>query len=119
MAQSCSPIDGAGGNAQSRVRQLLALPRHRQIFGLHGTTNCQYVLGNPGYAYSLMKRGTRSGLRLALLLLLVGGVYLVMHNYEQQLCYAPSTFIKKTPRDAKLSFDNIALTTDDGVNIQG
>jgi len=49
----------------------------------------------------------------------VGGVYLVMRNYEQQLVYAPSTLIKKTPRDAKLSFDNIALPTDDGVNIQG
>ncbi|HXI84088.1 MAG TPA: alpha/beta hydrolase [Verrucomicrobiae bacterium] len=66
-----------------------------------------------------MKSGTRSGLRLTLLLLLVGGVYLVMHNYEQQFVYAPSPFIKKTPREAKLSFDNIALTTDDGVNIQG
>ena len=66
-----------------------------------------------------MKRRTRSWLRLTLLLLLVGGVYLVMRNYEQQFVYAPSTFIKKTPRQAKLSFDNIALATDDGVNIQG
>jgi len=66
-----------------------------------------------------MKSGTRSGLRLTLLLLLVGGVYLVMHNYEQQFVYAPSPFIKKTPREVKLSYDNIALTTDDGVNIQG
>ena len=66
-----------------------------------------------------MKRRTRSGLRLTLLLLLVGSVYLVMHNYEQQFVYAPSTFVRKTPRDAKLSFDNIALATDDGVNIQG
>jgi hypothetical protein len=49
----------------------------------------------------------------------VGGVYLVMRNYEQQFVYAPSTFVKKTPRDAKLFFDNIALATDDGVNIQG
>ena len=66
-----------------------------------------------------MKRKPRSGLRLTLFVLLVGGVYLVMRNYEQQLVYAPSTLIKKTPRDAKLSFDNIALPTDDGVNIQG
>ncbi len=66
-----------------------------------------------------MKRRTRSWLRLTLLLLLVGGVYLVMRNFEQQFVYAPSSFIRKTPRQAKLSFDNIALTTDDGVNIQG
>jgi len=66
-----------------------------------------------------MTRKPRSGLRLTLLVLLVGGVYLVMRNYEQQLVYAPSMFIKKTPRDARLSFDNIALPTDDGVNIQG
>jgi fermentation-respiration switch protein FrsA (DUF1100 family) len=66
-----------------------------------------------------MKRRTRFWLRLALLILLVGGVYLVMRGYEQQFVYAPSAFIKKTPRQVKLSFDNIALTTDDGVNIQG
>jgi pimeloyl-ACP methyl ester carboxylesterase len=66
-----------------------------------------------------MKHRTRSWLRLALLLLLVGGVYLVMRNFEQQFVYAPSAFIKKTPRQAKLPFDNIALATDDGVNIQG
>jgi pimeloyl-ACP methyl ester carboxylesterase len=66
-----------------------------------------------------MKRRTRSWLRLTLLLLLAGGVYLVMRNFEQQFVYAPSSFIRKTPRQAKLSFDNIALTTDDGVNIQG
>jgi len=49
----------------------------------------------------------------------VGGVYLVMPHYEQQLVYAPSTLIKKTARDAKLSFDNIALPTDGRRNIQG
>ena len=76
-------------------------------------------MGSLGYAYSLMKRRTRSWLRLALLILLVGGVYLVMRNFEQQFIYAPSAFIKKTPRQAKLPFDNIALTTDDGVYIQG
>jgi fermentation-respiration switch protein FrsA (DUF1100 family) len=54
-----------------------------------------------------------------LLLLLVGGVYLVMRNFEQQFVYAPSTLIKKTPRQAKLPFDNIALVTDDRINIQG
>jgi len=86
---------------------------------LHGGVDCQYVLGSQGYAYFLMKHRTRSWLRLTLLLLLVGGVYLVMRNFEQQFVYAPSTFIKKTPRQAKLPFDNIALATDDGVNIQG
>jgi uncharacterized protein len=54
-----------------------------------------------------------------LLLLLVGGVYLVMRNFEQQFVYAPSTLIKKTPRQAKLPFDNIALVTGDSVNIEG
>ncbi len=66
-----------------------------------------------------MKRGTRSWLRLTLLVLLVGGVYLVMRNFEQQFVYAPSSFIKKTPRQVKLPFDNIALATDDGVTIEG
>ncbi len=66
-----------------------------------------------------MKRRTRSWLRLLLFLLLIGGVYLVMRDYEQEFVYAPNTLIKKTPRAAKLAFDNIALRTDDGVNIQG
>src|SRR5580698_5419856 len=72
-----------------------------------------------GTANFLMKRRTRSWLRLALLLLLVGGVYLVMRNFEQQFVYAPSVFIKKTPRQTKLPFDNIAMLTDDGVTIEG
>ncbi len=66
-----------------------------------------------------MKRRTRSWLRLTLLVLIAGSVYLVMRNFEQQFVYAPSAFIKKTPRQAKLAFDNIALVTDDHVNIQG
>jgi fermentation-respiration switch protein FrsA (DUF1100 family) len=66
-----------------------------------------------------MKRRTRSWLRLTLLVFLVGGVYLVMRNFEQQFVYAPSAFIKKTPRQVKLPFDNIALATDDGVTIEG
>jgi uncharacterized protein len=66
-----------------------------------------------------MKRKTRSWLRFVLLLLLVGGVYLVMRNFEQEFVYAPSPFINKTPRDAGMSFDNIVLVADDGVNIQG
>lgn len=86
---------------------------------MHGAVDSQYVLDSQGYAYSLMKRRTRSWLRLTLLLLLVGGVYLVMRGFEQQFVYAPSAFIRKSPRQAKLSFDNIALVTDDGVTIQG
>ena len=66
-----------------------------------------------------MKRKTRLWLRFVLILLLVGGLYLLMHNYEQGFVYAPSPFIKKTPRDAEMSFYNIALVADDGVNIQG
>jgi len=66
-----------------------------------------------------MKRKTRSWLRFVLLLLLVGAVYLVMRNFEQEFVYAPSPFINKTPRDAGMPFDNIALVGDDGVNIQG
>ena len=67
----------------------------------------------------MMKHRTRSWLRLTLFLLLAGGVYLLMRNYEQQFIYAPSSLVRKTPRDAKLLFDNIALMTDDGINIQG
>jgi uncharacterized protein len=107
----------AGYNhAQSRVD---LFPPSCEIFGLHGAVDSQYVLGGQGHANFLMKRRTRSWLRLALLLLLVGSVYLVMRNFEQQFVYAPSTFIRKTPRQAKLPFDNIALATDDGVTIEG
>ena len=62
---------------------------------------------------------TRSWFRFILLVLLGGGVYLLMRNYEQQLVYAPSPVIRKTPRNAGMSFDNIALVADDGINIQG
>ena len=91
---------------------VLAFPPSGKIFGLHDAVNSQYVLDSEGHAYFLMKRRTRSWLRLTLLVLLVGGVYLVMRNFEQQFVYAPSTYIKKTPRQAKLPFDNIALATD-------
>jgi pimeloyl-ACP methyl ester carboxylesterase len=66
-----------------------------------------------------MKQGKRSWLRLILILLLVGGIYLVMRNFEQQFVYAPSALVKKTPYQAKLPYDNVALVTDDGVAIQG
>ena len=112
-------VDGPLGDPRLKSRLVVAFLGRRKIFGLHDTADYQYVLGNQGHAYSLMKRRTRSGIRLTLLVLLVGSVYLVMRNYEQQFVYAPSTVVKKTPRDARLSFDNIALATDDGVNIQG
>ncbi|MGA2605709.1 MAG: alpha/beta hydrolase [Verrucomicrobiia bacterium] len=66
-----------------------------------------------------MKRKTRFWLRFILLGLLVGGVYLLMRNYEQEFVYAPGPFVKKTPRDAGMAFDSVVLTSDDGVNIQG
>ena len=66
-----------------------------------------------------MKRRTRLWLRFILVLMLAGGVYLLLRDYEQGLVYAPSAFLQRTPRDAKMAFDNIALVADDGVNIQG
>jgi uncharacterized protein len=66
-----------------------------------------------------MKRKTRYWLRATLTLLLMGALYILVHNYEQGFVYAPSAFIQKTPRDADMSFDNIVLKTDDRVNIQG
>lgn len=66
-----------------------------------------------------MKAKTRLWLRIILTLLLAGGVYLIIRNYEQGFVYAPSPFITKTPRDEEMPFDNIALVTDDGINIQG
>jgi alpha-beta hydrolase superfamily lysophospholipase len=66
-----------------------------------------------------MKRKTRLWLRFVLVALLVGGAYLLMRDYEQEFVYAPTSFIKKTPRDAGMPFDSIALTSDDGMTIQG
>jgi len=66
-----------------------------------------------------MKPKTRLWLRIILTLLLGGGVYLILRNYEQTFVYAPSPFVTKTPRDAEMAFDNIALVAEDGVNIQG
>ncbi len=66
-----------------------------------------------------MKRKTRLWLRLILVALLGGGVYLLMRDYEQEFVYAPTSFVKKTPRDAGMPFDSIALESDDGVTIQG
>src|SRR5579862_9887639 len=67
----------------------------------------------------MKRRLLPSWLRWTLMLLLVGGIYLLIRDYEQEFVYAPSTVIKKTPRDAKLAYDNIALTTDSGVHIEG
>jgi fermentation-respiration switch protein FrsA (DUF1100 family) len=66
-----------------------------------------------------MKRKTRLWLRFFLVALLAGGGYLLMRDYEQEFVYAPTSNIKKTPRDAGLPYDSIALTSDDGVTIQG
>jgi fermentation-respiration switch protein FrsA (DUF1100 family) len=66
-----------------------------------------------------MKRKTRLWVRFILLALVAGGVYLVMYDYEQEFVYVPTTFVKQTPRDVGMPFDSIALTSDDGVNIQG
>lgn len=66
-----------------------------------------------------MKHKTRLWLRFILVVLLGGGVYLLLRDYERQLVYSPSSFVKKTPRDAGMPFDGIALTSADGVTIQG
>jgi hypothetical protein len=66
-----------------------------------------------------MKRKTQLWLRFILLVLLGGALYLLMLNYEQEFVYAPSPFVKRTPRDSGMAFDSVALASDDGVNIQG
>ena len=66
-----------------------------------------------------MKRKTRLWLRFVLVGLLAGGVYLLMRDYEQEFVYAPTSFVKKTPRDTGIPFDSIALASYDGVTIQG
>lgn len=66
-----------------------------------------------------MKRKTRLWVRFILVVLLGGGVYLLMRDYEQEFVYAPTSFVKKTPRDDGMPFDSIALVSADGVNIQG
>jgi hypothetical protein len=66
-----------------------------------------------------MKRKKRSWLRFILVVLLAGGVYLLLRNVEQQSIYHPSATLTKTPQDIDLAFDNIILTTSDGVNIHG
>jgi fermentation-respiration switch protein FrsA (DUF1100 family) len=51
--------------------------------------------------------------------MLAGGLYLLLRDYEEKLVYAPSAFLQKTPREADMAYDKIALLADDGVNIQG
>ena len=72
-----------------------------------------------GQAYVFMKRKTRLWLRILLMVLLGGALYLLMQAYEQDFVYAPSPFAKKTPHDSGMAFDSVALASDDGVNIQG
>jgi alpha-beta hydrolase superfamily lysophospholipase len=69
--------------------------------------------------HSFMKRRTRIWLRFALVVLLGGALYLLMRDYEQQFVYAPTSLVKKTPRDAGMAFDSVALLSADGVTIQG
>src|ERR1700733_7389102 len=66
-----------------------------------------------------MKRKTRLWVRFVLVVLLGGGAYLLMRDYEQEFVYAPTAFVKKTPHDAGMPFDSIAFTSNDGVTIQG
>jgi alpha-beta hydrolase superfamily lysophospholipase len=66
-----------------------------------------------------MKSKARSWLRFLLVVLLGGALYALLLIYEQESVYAPSPFMKKTPHESGLAFDSVALTSDDGVNIQG
>src|SRR5277367_5201469 len=65
----------------------------------HG--GCQYVLSWPRTdVFFFMKRKTRLWVRFVLVVLLGGGAYLLMRDYEQEFVYAPTSFVKKTPHDA-------------------
>ncbi len=101
----------------------LALPlvsglRPGEIFRLRGAADCPYLLSQVR-ADALMKRKTRSRLRLILFLLVVGGAYLAVRTYEQQFVFSPSAVLTKTPRDVDLAFDNVVVTASDGVNVHG
>lgn len=66
-----------------------------------------------------MKQRTRSWLRLLLLLLLVGGVYLLLYSYDQHVVFNPGATLTRTPHDIDLPFDNVVLITSDGMNVHG
>ena len=66
-----------------------------------------------------MKRKTRLRLRLMLLLLVLGGGYFALRTYVEQFAFNPSAMLTKTPHDVDLPFDNVVVTTSDGVNIHG
>ena len=66
-----------------------------------------------------MKNKTRSWFRLILFLLLVGGLYLLLHSYEQSYVFHPTPTLTRTPQDIDLAFDSVILTTSDGVSIHG
>lgn len=54
-----------------------------------------------------------------LFLLLVGGGYLLLHCYDQHLVFNPSAVLTRTPHDVDLPFDNVIVSTSDGVNVHG
>ena len=99
------------------IESVVASPK--PIFELHGMADAIMNGVAQGKTRFFMKRKTRLWLRFFLLVLLGGALYLLMLNYEQELVYAPSPFVKKTPRDVGMAFDSIVFASDDGVNIQG
>jgi hypothetical protein len=54
-----------------------------------------------------------------LLFLVAGGAYLGLHAYVERFTFHPRALLDKTPRDVGLPFDNLVVTTSDGVNIHG
>ncbi len=52
-------------------------------------------------------------------LLVVGGVYCGLNYYGRQLIYSPSSRVTNTPAKIGLLFDNVFITTPDGINING
>jgi uncharacterized protein len=66
-----------------------------------------------------MNQKTRWRLRLFLFLLVVGGVYLRLHIFERQFTFNPNATLSRSPHDIDLPFDNVMMTTSDGVTIHG
>jgi len=66
-----------------------------------------------------MKGKPRSRLRLILLLLVVGCLYLGVRTYDQRIAFNPSATLTKTPQDIDLPFDTVVVTASDGVTVNG
>jgi hypothetical protein len=66
-----------------------------------------------------MKGKPRPWLRITLLLLIVGGAYHALRQYELNFIYDPSALLTRTPRDVDLPFDSIVVTASDGANVHG